>query len=121
MKLQTIQKDGKLYGELPKISSELEDVNSYFSTIDINQVVKYGKIVEVNFRGQLSKEIPSSTDFLKTPFGKSSAVTGTFGFGEHYSIENVKWFYFGNKQYFRTSKIDGVGKWIHISFVYIAD
>lgn len=101
--------------------SQLTDSDNYFSTIDVNSVQKYGKLVMINFRGLLQKEIPNNTEFLKSPYEPTigSSYTNVLFAGTQYTANTTIWFY-----------IDGgglkgpniqAGNWLHISISYLTD
>ena len=99
--------------------STLSDPNGYFSTIDYNRVSRYGRLVEVFFRGLLQKNVTNNSILLQ---GLPSAPQGTnmLGIGERYTISDVKWFYFpSDSNAIKTSELES-GKWVHISFMYLS-
>lgn len=98
----------------------LVDTSNYFSSIDIHRVIKQGKVAQIAFRGQLSKNITSSDKILKcsyVPFYGSNGA-GAVYLGNRYSTDNLAWFYMDGSGY-----IQGItatsGKYIHINYTYI--
>jgi hypothetical protein len=123
MRLQTIQKSNKLYGQLPIEEGVLTDLDNFFSSIDINKVLKYGNVVTINFRGLLAKDLPgNTTPFLKAPWGAKLGTnyTNVIHTGARYSIDGMSWIYLDGNGNFRGSAVSS-GKYIHISIVYISN
>ncbi len=97
--------------------NKLEILNGYFES-DLNAICKCGKVVRVNFRGKVIKEIPNSTPVLKLSDIPAIDECIYVGVGERYHIEAMEWAYIQ-----RTGEIclkqTGLNKYIHINFVYI--
>lgn len=102
--------------------STLTDTDEYFSTIDVNRVLKCGKLVQINFRGLLQKNIPDNVSFLKAPYAAKLGAnyTDVLYVGTHYSASELKWFYLSGGQYF-TGPSGLNEKWIHINTTYLID
>ena len=118
MKLQVVQKDNKYYGELPIKQSSLTVNSTYIGTVDINTVVRYGKVCRVEFRGKVTTAIPDNTMFLKLPYAPQTQLTIMAGIGGQYSISSPQWMYTTYEGEIRDGAIDA-NTYIHISFTYI--
>lgn len=94
-----------------------------FGTVDISRYVKYGNIVEVHFRGQLSSEINNTTEFLTLPFTKNyGGQLGFIAYGtNHYFPTNVIPLWAISGATVKPTATVASGNWIHISFTYIAN
>lgn len=123
-----VRNDGTIYNSKTnkKLAEEsiqegtLVDTSNYFSSIDIHRVIKQGKVAQIVFRGQLSRNITPSDKILKssyTPFYGSNGA-GAVYLGGRYSTDNLAWFYMDASGY-----IQGItatsGKYIHINYTYI--
>lgn len=123
-----VRDDGTIYNSKTnkKLAEEsiqegtLVDTSNYFSSIDINRVIKQGKVAQIAFRGQLSRNITPSDKILKcsyVPFYGSNGA-GAVYLGDRYSTNSLAWFYTDGSGY-----IQGItatsGKYIHINYTYI--
>ena len=118
MKLQVVQKDNKYYGELPIKQSSLTVNSTYIGTVDINTVVRYGKVCRVEFRGKVTTAIPNNTTFLRLPYAPVTQLTIMAGIGGQYNILSPRWMYSTYDGEIRDGAIDK-DNYIHISFTYI--
>ena len=98
-------------------------VSNYFTTVNANQVIRFGKIVHVVFRGYVNTAIPSNTTFLTVPYKSAignieSGLVG--GYGGQYNIETPFWAYLDDDES-GGIRCGGVpaGKWVHINMTYI--
>lgn len=65
MKLQVIKKDGKYYAKsAPNRVSSLTVNSTYISDVDMNQCVRNGNVVRVDFRGKVKANIPNDIRLL---------------------------------------------------------
>ena len=118
MKLQVVQKDNKYYGELPIKQSSLIVNSTYIGTVDINTVVRYGKICRVDFRGKVTTAVPNNTTFLRLPYAPVTQLTIMAVIGGQYNILSPRWMYSTYDGEIRDGAIDK-DNYIHISFTYI--
>lgn len=123
-----IRNDGTIYNfkTNKKLAEEsiqegtLVDTSNYFSSIDVNRVIKQGKVAQIAFRGLLSRNISPSDKILKCSYGPFYGANGagTVYLGGRYSTDNLAWFYMDGSGY-----IQGItatsGKYIHINYTYI--
>lgn len=96
-------------------------VSNYFTTINANRVIRFGKIVHVVFRGYVNTAIPNNTTFLTLPYKSviGSIESGLLGgYGGQYTIETPFWGYVDGSGAIRCGGIPA-GKWVHLNFTYI--
>ena len=96
-------------------------VSNYFTTVNANRVIRFGKIVHVVFRGYVNTAIPNNTTFLTVPYKSAigsieSGLVG--GYGGQYTIETPFWGYVDGSGAIRCGGIPA-GKWVHLNFTYI--
>ena len=95
----------------------------YFSTIDVNFVQKMGRVVIIDFRGLVKKDIPGNTsDVILTPHISTlgSSETGMAFKAERYGNNaSTTWFYMDE----HSIKVNPTeeGKWLHIHHVYMTN
>ena len=99
----------------------LTDLNSFFSSIDFKRVIKHGRVIQIAFRGQLSRNISPSDKFLKAPYipNLGTNLAGVLYLGGRYSTDNLAWFYMDGSGYFQGVTATS-GKYIHINLTYLA-
>lgn len=96
-------------------------VSNYFTTVNANQVIRFGKIVHVVFRGYVNTAIPNNTTFLTVPYKSAignieSGLVG--GYGGQYNIETPFWAYLDESGGIRCGGVPA-DKWVHINMTYI--
>ena len=96
-------------------------VSNYFTTVNANRVIRFGKIVHVVFRGYVNTAIPNNTTFLTVPYKSAigsieSGLVG--GYGGQYNIETPFWAYLDGSSGIRCGGVPA-GKWVHINMTYI--
>lgn len=100
--------------------STLTDLDEYFSQISVNRVIKRMNIVEINFRGQLGKNVSNDAPFLEMKYNAVTGYANTLYLGTtQYRITTPQWFYINSKQ-FKSNEMEA-GKWVHISIVLFID
>lgn len=96
--------------------------SSYISTIQMNDVVKCGKIVTVDFRGLVSANIPNNTTIITLPYHFVAQGTAPAYLGGAYDYASTLWCSWGNNgNVFRAGQgfTSASGKYVHIHLVYI--
>lgn len=102
------------------IMSEITTYSSNFSTVDVKRYFKYGNVVVVDFRAQISSDIPNNTTILTLPYSSMWGFTIMAGIGGRYDIANPVWMYFdGQNLKIGNSATSAQDKWLHIHFTYI--
>ena len=107
--------------------SQLTVNSNYFSTVEVNKVRKFGRVVIADFRGLVSTNIPNNTDgILILPYSTSidALETGFAHIGEHYGANaNPLWFYIHNILSGTNIALSAVtaGKWLHLHYVYMTN
>lgn len=98
--------------------------SNYISTIQINNVVKCGKVVSVDFRGLVSANIPNNTTIITLPYHFAANGTAPAYLGGSYDYASTLWCYWSNNgNVFRTGQgfTSASGKYVHIHLVYITN
>ena len=93
-------------------------VSNYFTTVDINKVTRFGKVVQVIFRGYVNTTIPNNTTYLTLPYKANNFAGLVGGCGGQYTIESALWGYIDGSGGVRDGSIPA-GKWVHINMTYI--
>lgn len=93
-------------------------VSNYFTTVNINQVIRFGKVVQVIFRGYVNTTIPNNTTYLTLPYKANNFAGLVGGCGGQYTIESALWGYIDGSGGVRDGSISA-GKWVHLNFTYI--
>lgn len=95
-------------------------LSNYFDTVDINDVLKIGNIVQVVFRAHTKTAIPNDTVFATLPYQtKSNNVVALSTMGR-YSFGDFIFSYTGASggNYWKCGAISA-DKWVQANFVYI--
>lgn len=98
--------------------------SSYISTVQMNNVVKCGKIVMVDFRGLVSANMPNNTIIITLPYHFMLPGTAPAYLGGAYDYASTLWCSWGtNGNVFRAGSGFGSasGKYVHIHLVYITN
>lgn len=99
---------------------EITTYSSVFSTVDIKRYFKYGNVVVVDFRAQISSGIPNNTIILTLPYSSVWGFSIMAGIGGRYDIANPVWMYFDDQNLrIGASATSAQDKWLHIHFTYI--
>ena len=124
-----LREDGKIYNGMTNkqlveesiTEGVLTETSNTFSSIDVKRVIKQGKVVQVAFRGKLSRNISPPDKFLKAPYipNLGGNCAGALYLGSRYSIDNLAWFYMDSSGYFQGVTATS-GQYIHINFTYLA-
>ena len=96
-------------------------VSNYITTVNVNQVIRFGKIVHIVFRGYVNTAIPNNTTILTLPNKSALGVNEAGligGYGGQYTIETPFWGYVDGSGAIRCGGIPA-GKWVHLNFTYI--
>lgn len=102
------------------IMGEITTYFSNFSTVDIKRYFKYGNVVVVDFRAQISSGIPNNTTILTLPYSPMWGFAIMAGIGGRYDIANPVWMYLnGQNLIIGGSATSAQDKWLHIHFTYI--
>lgn len=92
----------------------------YIDSVDVNMVRIIGKIMIINFRGRLSKNIPDGgIPILFLPNGytcRTAQMIGGMYYGSQYRITNGCFGFFANNNEIRIQEL-GSGNYIHINGV----
>ena len=95
---------------------------SYFSTVNFNDYIKYGKVVICEFSGLISNNIPNNTEIFTLPFRPNIRGEITLYLGGQYDYQNTIWAYTTTDQSYLkigNGAKAASGKWLHAYFVYI--
>lgn len=116
------EKDTYSAAYIDKITiSELSDLNSNFSNIEVNAVVRSGNVVTVDFRGYINENISGNTNYLELPYRVRSSSTFTIWVGDHYSLTSPKWIYVTTRSVSIAGEALTKNQWLHMHFTYITD
>lgn len=74
--------------------SEITTYSSNFSTVDIKRYFKYGNVVVVDFRAQISSGIPDNSEVIKLPYTPIWGGSVMAGIGGRYDISQPVWMYY---------------------------
>lgn len=109
--------------EIPTVTSGTFNCdNSYFSTVNFHNYIKYGKVVICEFRGLISNNIPNGTPIFTLPFRPNISGEITLYLGGQYDYQNTIWAYTSTDQSYLkigNGATAASGKWLHAYFVYI--
>lgn len=116
------EKDTYSAAYIDKITvSELSNSQSKFTSIQINEVVRSGNVVTVDFRGYINENIGTNTEFLRLPYNPKNAGTGVAYIGGNYDYASPKWFYWTTHVKELKGSSMTAGNWLHMHFTYITD
>lgn len=99
--------------KIPTINTSAQVNSSYIDTINVNNVIKHGKIVQFVFRGHVSQNIQSNTTIMTLPYPPLIGANNFFiqAIGSQYAATTApmglynRWRRFKNKLY-RIRKLD---------------
>ena len=101
--------------------TELSNSQSKFTNIQINDVVRSGNVVTVDFRGYIDSSVSSNTEFLRLPYYPGASGTGVAWIGGNYDYTDPKWFYWTRHDKVLRGQGLSSGTWYHMHFTYITD
>lgn len=97
-------------------------LSNYFSTVDINRIVKTGKVVQFAFRGLVANTIPGNTSCMSglppAYIGSNNAITFNISDDRYPTVVTPYWGFTDGSGNLKTSGIS-VGKWVHINITYV--
>lgn len=99
----------------------ITDYNSNFTTVDVNNVVKIGKVVTVTFRGYAETGIANSSELFKVPYKIAKAGSTIFFVGSHYACDSFVFAWWGDNGPRLLMGPVTAGKWVHIHLTYITN
>lgn len=94
--------------------------SSRFGQIDINKIIINNKVVEIEFRGYTTEQIPNNEVVIENIPKPAWGVTLATGLGEQYNIDHMIWQYIQGPNNIRGQEIPA-GNWVHIHVVYIKE
>lgn len=101
--------------------SELSNSQSKFTNIQVNEVVRSGNVVTVDFRGYINENIADSSEFLRLPYAPRDAGTAIAYLGTNYTVSAPVWFYWTTHVKELRGNSMNAGNWLHMHFTYITD
>ena len=106
--------------KIPTINTSAQVNSSYIDKINVNNVIKHGKIVQFVFRGHVSQNIQSNTTIMTLPYPPLIGANNFFiqAIGGQYTATTLLWGYITGGGDLGTNYI-GSGNWIHINITYI--
>lgn len=94
--------------------------SSRFGQIDINRIIINNKVVEIEFRGYTTEQIPNNETVIENIPKPAWGLTFTTGLGGEYNIDHMIWQYIQEVNAVRGQEILA-GNWVHIHVVYIKE
>lgn len=94
--------------------------SSRFGQIDINRIIINNKVVEIDFRGYTTEQIPNNEVVIEDIPKPAWGITFATGLGEEYNIDHMIWQYIQDLPNIRGQEIPA-GNWVHIHVVYIKE
>lgn len=82
-------------------------------------MTKIEKIVFLNFRGLLQKEVLNNEPFLDIGYHSTESITNVLYLGGRYNYDDYKWFYIvPNAKTIRGETLP-IDNYVHISFIFL--
>lgn len=92
--------------------------SSAFGQVDINKIIVNNKVVEIEFRGYTTAQIPNNDVVIENIPYPAWGVTLATGIGTEYAIDHMIWQYIQGPNNIRGQEISA-GNWVHIHAIYI--
>lgn len=116
------EKDTYSAAYIDKITiSELSNSQSKFTNIQVNEVLRSGNVVTVDFRGYINENIADSSEFLRLPYAPRDAGTAVAYLGTNYTVSTPVWFYWTTHVKELKGNSMNAENWLHMHFTYITD
>ena len=97
-------------------------LSNYFSTVDINRIVKTGKVAQFAFRGLVANTIPGNTSCMSglppSYIGANNAIPFNISDDRYPTALTPYWGFTDGSGNLKTSGISA-GKWVHINITYV--